>query len=65
MVRNRFNIYHTSCDIYDTVEPNSRLDKWFYEKEFAKEGIKIVYFPYYKGTSSTLINETLEKLRKE
>lgn len=41
-------------------------EKWEnYEKEFAKEGIKIVYFPYYKGTSSTLINETLEKLRKE
>ncbi len=39
-------------------------EKWEnYEKEFAKEGIKIVYFPYYKGTSSTLINKTLENLR--
>lgn len=41
-------------------------DKWNeYEKAFAQYGIKIVYFPYTKGTSSTLINATLEKLRKE
>ncbi|MFJ7825268.1 adenylyltransferase/cytidyltransferase family protein [Psychrobacillus sp. NPDC096623] len=39
-------------------------DKWLdYEKEFEKEGIKIIFFPYYKGTSSTLINEVLHKLR--
>ncbi len=39
-------------------------DKWKkYEEEFAKEGIKIVYFPYYKGTSSTLINDTLCSLK--
>jgi hypothetical protein len=25
----------------------------------------VVYFPYTKGTSSTLINETLHKLRGE
>ena len=41
-------------------------EKWKkYEEEFEKEGIKIVYFPYYKGTSSTLINQTLLELRKE
>tara|TARA_Y100001958_G_scaffold16248_1_gene9912 strand:+ start:4377 stop:4805 length:429 start_codon:yes stop_codon:yes gene_type:complete len=34
-----------------------------YEEEFAKIGGKIIYFPYTKGTSSTLINETLERLR--
>jgi glycerol-3-phosphate cytidylyltransferase len=40
-------------------------EKWEkYEKDFKKEGIKIVYFPYTKGTSSTLINETLNNLRK-
>ena len=39
-------------------------EKWIqYEEEFAKEGIKIVYFPYTKGTSSTLINDVLLKLR--
>jgi len=40
--------------------------KWQnYEKEFNENGIKIVYFPYTKGTSSTLLNETLIKLRNE
>jgi len=41
-------------------------EKWInYEKEFAKEGIKIVYFPYTKGVSSTKINEALFAVRKE
>jgi len=35
------------------------------EAEFEKLGVKIVYFPYTKGTSSTLINEVLESLRSE
>lgn len=35
------------------------------EKKFKDVGVKIVYFPYTKGTSSTLINSTLEKLRSE
>lgn len=31
-------------------------EKWKnYEKEFEKEGIKIIYFPYTKGISSTQI----------
>lgn len=39
-------------------------DKWKeYEKEFNDAGIKIVYFPYTKGISSTKINEALTKLR--
>lgn len=38
--------------------------KWeAYEKQFAEVGVRIVYFPYTKGTSSTLINEVLLKLR--
>lgn len=41
-------------------------DKWkVYEKEFAAIGGQIVYFPYTKGTSSTLLNETLINLRNE
>lgn len=38
--------------------------KWkTYEKELNNIGCKVIYFPYSKGTSSTLINETLEELR--
>ena len=41
-------------------------EKWNnYEEEFKKNGIKIVYFPYTKGTSSTLINNTLINLRNK
>ena len=44
-------------DWYDT-------DKWKrYEQEFKEAGIKIVYFPYTKGVSSTLINEALGQVR--
>lgn len=40
-------------------------DKWKeYEKQFKAEGIKIVYFPYTKGVSSTKINEALNAVRK-
>ena len=40
--------------------------KWNnYEKIFEKVGVKIIYFPYTKGTSSTLINSTLNNLRKK
>lgn len=40
-------------------------EKWQeYEKQFAVEGIKIVYFPYTKGISSTKINEALSAVRK-
>lgn len=35
------------------------------EEQFKEVGVKIVYFPYTKSTSSTLINNTLEKLRSE
>lgn len=47
-------------------------DDWFQslrfkevEEKFAKIAVKIIYFPYTKGVSSTLINEVLEKLRKK
>lgn len=39
-------------------------EKWeHYEKEFAANDIKIVYFPYTKGVSSTKINNALINLR--
>lgn len=38
--------------------------KWNeYEKLFEKDGIKIVYFPYTKGISSTRITEALQQIR--
>ena len=39
-------------------------EKWLqYEQEFAQAGIKIIYFPYTKGVSSTRINEALHSIR--
>lgn len=39
-------------------------EKWKeYEKEFEKEGIKIVYFPYTRGISSTKITQALQSIR--
>ena len=39
-------------------------DKWNeYQRQFDKEGIKIVYFPYTRGVSSTKINNALSALR--
>ena len=35
------------------------------EEKFAKVGVRVVYFPYTKGISSTLLNETLLKLREQ
>ena len=34
------------------------------ENKLKENGVKIVYFPYTKSTSSSLINETLSNLRK-
>lgn len=40
-------------------------EKWKkYEEEFEKNGIKIIYFPYTKGISSTKITEALNKVRQ-
>ena len=39
--------------------------RWIkYEQQFSKVGVEIIYFPYTRGTSSTLINETLNNLRR-
>lgn len=39
-------------------------EKWKqYEAEFEENGIKIIYFPYTKGVSSTKITEALHKTR--
>ena len=46
-------------------------DDWYgteklqeYEKAFAAEGIRIVYFPYTKGVSSTQITKALNAVRE-
>lgn len=33
------------------------------EKKFKNVGVEVVYFPYTKGTSSTILKEKLEKIR--
>lgn len=39
-------------------------EKWKqYEVDFKREGIKIIYFPYTKGVSSTKISEALTHVR--
>jgi len=53
----KFDIMFVGDDWYETL-------KWKeIESQFKIVGVKIVYFPYTKGVSSTLINEILEKER--
>lgn len=41
-------------------------EKWLkYEEQFQKVGVDIVYFPYTKGVSSTLLNQVLLKIGEE
>lgn len=52
-------------DIMFVGEDWQKTKKWKrFEAQFNKVGVKIIYFPYTKGTSSTIINKTLIKLRK-
>lgn len=56
--RYSFNIMFVGDDWYKT-------EKWKeFEKQFASRSVRIIYFPYTKSTSSTLINKTLLSLRK-
>jgi glycerol-3-phosphate cytidylyltransferase len=55
----KFDVMFVGDDWYDTP-------KWKeLDLKFKDLGVNIIYFPYTKGTSSTLINETLESLRKK
>lgn len=55
----KFDIMFVGDDWYET-------EKWqAIESEFSDRGVKVVYFPYTKNTSSSLINETLLGLRKD
>jgi len=53
----RFDIMFVGDDWYQSP-------KWKeFHKQFAEVGVRIAYFPYTKGTSSTLINEILSERR--
>lgn len=55
----KFDVMFVGDDWYAT-------EKWEeYERQFTEVGVKIIYFPYTQGTSSTLINEVLTNLRDE
>lgn len=53
----KFNMMFVGDDWKNTEKWNSL------EKEFASLGVKIVYFPYTRHTSSTKLREVLEKIR--
>jgi glycerol-3-phosphate cytidylyltransferase len=55
----KFNVMFVGDDWY-------KSEKWDdVEKSLKNVGVDIVFFPYTKGTSSTLLNEILIKLRSE
>ena len=57
--RYRFDIMFVGDDWFGT-------DKWKeIEMDLAERNVRIVYFPYTRTTSSTLVNSTLERLRSE
>lgn len=51
------SILFVGDDWYDTPRWNE------YEKEFEEAGVKIIYFPYTKGISSTQISKALHAVR--
>lgn len=57
--RYKFNVMFVGDDWY-------KSDKWCdLDREFSEKGVRVIYFPYTKTTSSTLVNSTLERLRHE
>lgn len=53
----KVDVMFVGDDWYDTPEWSK------FEKEFQEAGIKIIYFPYTKGISSTKITKTLQTVR--
>ena len=62
---NKFNLWKKlKFDVMFVGDDWHDSDKWQeLENEFEKVGVRIVYFPYTKGTSSTILNSTLKKIR--
>jgi glycerol-3-phosphate cytidylyltransferase len=57
--RYKFSVMFVGDDWYQN-------EKWRgFDKQFADVGVRIVYMPYTKSTSSTLINQTLAQLRNQ
>ncbi len=57
--RYKFNIMFVGDDWYKT-------DKWqSIDTEMREKRVRVIYFPYTKTTSSTLINQTLQSLRTD
>ncbi len=55
----KYDVMFVGDDWYNTP-------KWEdFEVQFKAVGVKIVFFPYTKGTSSTLINDVLKNLRNQ
>jgi glycerol-3-phosphate cytidylyltransferase len=55
----RFNVMFVGDDWYNT-------DKWKkVEEKLCQVDVKVIYYPYTTGTSSTLINQILEKTRRD
>lgn len=53
-----------SFDVMFVGDDWYRSDKWVQlEEKFRDVGVRVVYFPYTPGTSSTIINQTLRDLR--
>lgn len=58
-LRYKFDIMFVGDDWY-------KSDKWqSIDTEMRQNGVRVVYFPYTKTTSSTLINQTLQALRTD
>ncbi|EDP8417263.1 adenylyltransferase/cytidyltransferase family protein [Campylobacter coli] len=53
-----FDVLFVGDDWFNTLNWN------IMEEKFKKVNVRVIYFPYTKGTSSTLINETLKNLRQ-
>jgi glycerol-3-phosphate cytidylyltransferase len=64
--RNKFEMWEKlKFDVMFVGDDWHNSNKWQeLDKQFEAVGVKIVYFPYTKGTSSTIINEILETRRK-
>ena len=55
--RLKFDVMFVGDDWLDTP-------KWQqFEAEFRENGVDIIFFPYYKGTSSTKVNNILDQYR--
>lgn len=55
----KFNVMFVGDDWKGTEKWNQ------FEREFSEVGVDIVYFPYTKGTSSTLLRNVLNKINNQ